>query len=400
MSFDRMAAAVMCAAAFLIMSCDARLAPDGAGEAEAGRGGGGGRGGSTGGAGAAGTWGALAGASAGASGVAGHAMAGASGSWEEGAAAGAGGVTTVGPPAAAGAAGAAAGGAAAGPVTGAAGAATGVSGAAGTATATTTGAAGRAVTGAAGAAGTATGVAGRPSTGAAGSGGTATPTSSPGATIVPLYTNPDHASWAALVTAKQAHPKVGIIAVVNPSSGPGSDLRADYTAGIAKLIAANIRVLGYVGTDYTANTPASVKADIDLWKTFYPNVQGIFFDEQSNKAEHVAYYRDLAQYAKTHGLPYTVGNPGADTAEAFVGALDMMLIYESDGVPALSKLQGWHANHAPSNFGIIPYATAMDPTFVREARKYVGYIYLQSDDLPNPWDSLPTYFNDLLTALE
>jgi hypothetical protein len=397
MSFDRMAAAVMCAAAFLIMSCDARLAPDGAGEAEAGRGGGGGRGGSTGGAGAAGTWGALSGASAGASGVAGHAMAGASGSWEEGAAAGAGGVTTVGPPAAAGATGAAAGGAAAGPVTGAAGAATGVGGAAGTAIATTTGAAGRAVTGAAG---TATGVAGRPSTGAAGSGATATPTSSPGATIVPLYTNPDHASWAALVTAKQAHPKVGIIAVVNPSSGPGSDLRVDYTAGIAKLIAANIRVIGYVGTNYTAKTPAAVKADIDLWKTFYPNVQGIFFDEQSNKAEHVAYYRDLAQYAKTHGLPYTVGNPGADTAEAFVGALDMMLIYESDGVPALSKLQGWHANHAPSNFGVIPYATAMDPTFVREARKYVGYIYLQSDDLPNPWDSLPTYFNDLLTALE
>ena len=44
---------------------------------------------------------------------------------------------------------------------------------------------------------------------------------------------------------------MGIIAVVNPDSGPGSAVEADYTAGIAKLIAANIRVLGYVGTDYT-----------------------------------------------------------------------------------------------------------------------------------------------------
>ena len=143
-----------------------------------------------------------------------------------------------------------------------------------------------------------------------------------------------------------------------------------------------------------------MKTEIDRWKMFYPTLQGIFFDEQSNKAEHVSYYRDLSQYAKSQGLSYTVGNPGSDTAESFVGAMDMMLVYESDGIPPLSRLQGWHANHAPANFGIIPYAAAMDATFVREARKYVGYIYLQNDDLPNPWDTLPSYFDDLLDALE
>jgi len=295
---------------------------------------------------------------------------------------------------------------AAGPATtgiaGAAVAPTGAAGAAGTAT----GVAGSAASaGAAGAAGkttvTTTGMAGSPSVmGAAGTGGTATPPTPSGATIVPLYTDPEHSSWAALIAAKKAHPTVGIIAVVNPNSGPDSAVRATYTAGIAKLIAANIRVLGYVGTDYTARTPATVKADVDRWKMFYPGLHGIFFDEQSNKAEDVAYYKDLSQYAKSQGLSYTVGNPGADTAEAFVGALDMMLIYESDGIPALSRLQGWHTKHAPSNFGIIPYATALDAAFVREARKHVGYIYLQNDDLPNPWDSLPSYFDDLLEALE
>ena len=82
MSFDRLAATMICAAAFLIMSCEGRLAPGGAGEGGAGRGGG--RGGTTGGAGAGGAWGAMAGAGADASGVAGHAMAGASGSWAGG----------------------------------------------------------------------------------------------------------------------------------------------------------------------------------------------------------------------------------------------------------------------------------------------------------------------------
>jgi len=197
-----------------------------------------------------------------------------------------------------------------------------------------------------------------------------------------------------------AHPKVGVVAIVNPNNGPGGSIDSSYTSGIARLTAAGVQVIGYVATGYTANSPASVKADIDRWKAFYPTLTGIFFDEQSNKASDVAYYRDLSQYAKSKGLSFTVGNPGTDTAESFVGALDMMLIYESGGLPSTSQLAGWHANHAPSNFGIIPYAASIDATFVRNARKFVDYIYVQNDNLPNPWDSVPSNFGDLLAALE
>ena len=61
---------------------------------------------------------------------------------------------------------------------------------------------------------------------------------------------------------------------------------------------------------------------------------------------------------------------------------------------------GWHANHPASNFGVIPYATSIDATFVRNARQSVQYIYVQNDTLPNPWDSVPGNFADLLAALE
>ncbi len=37
---------------------------------------------------------------------------------------------------------------------------------------------------------------------------------------------------------------------------------------------------------------------------------------------------------------------------------------------------------------------------MRNARSSVQYIYLQNDTLPNPWDSVPGYFADLLAALE
>jgi hypothetical protein len=225
-------------------------------------------------------------------------------------------------------------------------------------------------------------------------------TTSAAGTIVPLYTDPGDASWTAIVSAKQAHPTVRVVAIVNPNNGPGSSRSASYTSGIAKLVGAQIVVIGYVATGYASRTTASVEAQIDQWKSFYPQLGGIFFDEQSNLAGDVAYYRTLSQYAKTQGLPYTVGNPGTDTAEAFIGALDTMLIYETNGLPAASALAGWHAKYPPSNFGIIPYAVAFNATFVRDARKYVQYIYLQNDNLPNPWDTLPSYFGDLLAALE
>jgi hypothetical protein len=219
-------------------------------------------------------------------------------------------------------------------------------------------------------------------------------------TIVPLYTYPSDPSWTAIITARQAHPTVHVVAIVNPDSGPGASRDAAFTAGIAKLISGGIQVIGYVATGYASHSAASMEAAIDTWRTFYPQIEGIFFDEQSNQAADVDYYRTLSQYAKAHGLTYTVGNPGTDTAEAFIGALDTMLIYESKGLPAVATLGGWHAKYAPDNFGVIPYGAAFDAAFVKAARKSVGYIYIQNDDLPNPWDTLPPFFGELLAALE
>jgi hypothetical protein len=236
--------------------------------------------------------------------------------------------------------------------------------------------------------------------GHAGAGGAAGAASPAAGTIVPLYTYPTDASWAALVTARKAHPTVRVVAIVNPNSGPGAAKETAFTTGIAKLVAADVRVIGYVATGYASRSLATVEGEIDQWKAFYPAIEGIFFDEQSNKAADVEHYRTLSQYAKAHGAPYTVGNPGTDTAEAFVGALDTMLIYESKGLPAPSKLGGWHAKYAPDNFGVIPYGAAFDAAFVRDARKSVGWIFIQNDDLPNPWDTLPPFFGELLAALE
>ena len=219
-------------------------------------------------------------------------------------------------------------------------------------------------------------------------------------TIVPLYTSPSHPSWTAVIAAKMAHPTVPVTAVVNPANGPGSAVNARVLAGISRLFSAGIRVVGYVATGYARVPEATVRADIDRWKAWYPQLGGIFFDEQARSAGQEDYYRRLSQYAKSLGLSFTIGNPGTDSAPSYVGILDTVLIYESGGLASMTKLAGWHVNHDPSNFGIIPYGTGLDVAYVRAAKGFVGYIYLTNDTLPNPWDSVPPYFADLLAALE
>jgi hypothetical protein len=216
--------------------------------------------------------------------------------------------------------------------------------------------------------------------------------------IVPLYSYPDAPAWQAIIAAKALHPKVTVIAIVNPDNGPGASIDATFTKGIAALVAASIVPIGYISTSYTARGEPTVKGNIDRWHTQYAAVQGIFFDEQSNKVGDEQFYRDVSQYAKAQGFTLTVGNPGSDVPSSYLDTVDVMLAYEDSGTPPLASLTKYAAQR--SHFGIIPYGTALDPVYVKAASSSVAYVYITDDTLPNPWDTLPSSFASLLNALE
>lgn len=225
----------------------------------------------------------------------------------------------------------------------------------------------------------------------------------PGA-IVPLYADPDlGTSWKELVAAKALHPSVPVIAVANISNGPGAKPSPPHLTGIASLAAIGVTVIGYVNTNYGLRGAAVVQSDIDRWKTFYGNLglSGIFLDQQATKVGLESYYASLTAYAKGIGFTLVVGDPGTDPAPSYVGTVDTMLIYQGPGVPDLTSLEGWHLAHDRRNFGIVCYAVSpLDPSFVGEAKKRVGYVYVTDDGLPDPWDTLAPYFPALLAALE
>lgn len=163
-----------------------------------------------------------------------------------------------------------------------------------------------------------------------------------GGAIIPLYIYPTDPRWTTIINIKDAHPKVPIVAVVNPNSGPGSVQDVNFVNGINKLMLHGISVIGYTATGYGSVPLPCIEGQINLYHSWY-NVDGILFDEMINVTGHENYYRTLSNYAKSLGLSYTVGNPGADIPPTYVGTVDTILIYESQGLPDLSYLDGWHS---------------------------------------------------------
>jgi spherulation-specific family 4 protein/PKD domain-containing protein len=217
--------------------------------------------------------------------------------------------------------------------------------------------------------------------------------------MVPLYTYPG-GTWDRVAETKNAHPGVPIAAIVNPASGPGSSKDSNYASGISDLKSAGVIVLGYVSTAYTGRSLDAVKGDIDRWHSWYPDLDGIFFDEQTNWAGKESYYKQASDYAYSKGLTFTVGNPGANSLPSYLDTVDVVLVYESPGLPNLDNYKSW-SPYPNDKLGMIPFSVSSLPTsWVENAAETIGWIYVTNDALPNPWDSLPSYFGDLAGLLD
>jgi hypothetical protein len=217
--------------------------------------------------------------------------------------------------------------------------------------------------------------------------------------IYPLFGYPN-SSWDAMLQYRNAHPSLPWIAIINPGNGP-EDERAPSIAGyVDRMQASEITVLGYVSTFWGAVPAETVKLDIDRYGQFY-DADGIFFDEMSNGLDDVEYYSEIAQYARAAGMERVVGNTGTDAAPAYIGVVDNIVISEGYGTPTLSRLGGWHVEHPRENFSYVAYSqNTIDAGFVATSSSFASYIYVTDDNFPNPYDELPSHFDELLEMLD
>src|SRR3989441_1806623 len=218
-----------------------------------------------------------------------------------------------------------------------------------------------------------------------------------------LYINPgpNGINWQPLIAAKQAHPRVPIIAMINPNSGPGTSYDSNFNTGINNMRASGIIVLGYIGTKYCAMSIATAEGQIDTYHSFY-KLDGFLFDEIKNTSGCESYYSTLTNYAKsTYGDTLIIGNPGTSTIQSYVGTVDNIIIYESQGLPSISTLQSRTFGLAKSGFCFDAYGIGtLDPTYVAQAAQYAGCMQITDDSGSNPYDTLPSYLSSEIAALD
>jgi len=222
--------------------------------------------------------------------------------------------------------------------------------------------------------------------------------------LIPLYSYPTNGAWSSLIEDHQTYPSVPIIAIINPDNGPGTSMDENFFKGISNFQSAGITSVGYVYTSYGERNISEVESDITNYKNWYfeSGLSGILFDEVSDYASTENYYRTLASFVIAQGMNLTLGNPGTEIPSSFIGILEIYNIYENAGLPSNETLSSSTKGYSSSNFAMIAYdvaSSSVTESYVTSVSKYVNYMYITNQTLPNPYTELPPYFLSLLSYL-
>lgn len=236
---------------------------------------------------------------------------------------------------------------------------------------------------------------------------------SAGQLLIPAYFYPHAApatsGWDWLTAAASTTP---ITAIVNPSNGPGTAHNPDYTTAINAFRRAGGRVIGYLHSGYGTRSPDALRADIDQYAQLYA-LDGFFVDEMSEHLAELDYYRDAYAYIKQLNPGYSVfGNPGTHVPEAYLEVADTLVMFEGPptarsnmpfGYDVYGSPAQWMLDHPADRFGALIYGVSteadMQALVLQAAPRNTGHLFITDDDLPNPWDTLPAYWQAELAAL-
>jgi len=226
---------------------------------------------------------------------------------------------------------------------------------------------------------------------------------------VPMYVDPSMTSeWEQVYDAA---PIVKLL-VANPDSGPGAKSQVPaYTAAIASAIKAGETIVGYVDTGFTKLSLAEVEGNVDTWYSWYPAIEGIFFDEvTSDPADGMGYYKTLYEYVHMHTGAVVVLNPGTIPDSSYMDASDILVMFEG---PYASYADGgypdanpsWVASYDPFRFWHLVYGAAtigdMQNAVTLARSRSAGYVFVTDEDASGAYQEIVGggYWTAELTAV-
>ncbi len=234
--------------------------------------------------------------------------------------------------------------------------------------------------------------------------------------LVPAYFypsfDPTQNPW---VSMQAALTQVDITAIMNPDNGPGTIANSDYLTAVGSFQGAGGRVLGYVYTCYGNNncvaglpsqrSVADVMADVDRYASFYPTINGIFLDEMSNRADALSFYQQVSSAIRAaHPGWQIIGNAGAATPASYLGVADSIVTFEQGSASyATATTEPWMQSSEPLRQAHLHYnvsdAATMHNLLDQAISRNAGYVYFTDDTLNNPFDRLPNYWQEEVSAI-
>jgi hypothetical protein len=225
--------------------------------------------------------------------------------------------------------------------------------------------------------------------------------------LVPAYFYPAGPGVTAWDKLDAAGAQVPIVAIANPDSGPGAQVDPNYTATLSKAQQAGVVLIGYVSTSYGNRPLEAVKADIDAWPVRYPQINGFFLDEQASAAAKIDHYGHIYDYIKSQRPGYAVfSNPGTLCDSGFLTrpATDTACLFENKQGFATYVRPAWASMLPGSRSAALAYSVKqpdkMKQFFKRAQAQGVGYFYVTDRAGANPWDGLPTYWQQEVATVK
>lgn len=219
--------------------------------------------------------------------------------------------------------------------------------------------------------------------------------------LIPAYFYPAGDGLTAWKKLLESAERVPTVAIVNPDSGPGKRVDSQYSELFRLARGSKATLIGYVTLSYGKRPIAAVKAEVDSWLFFYPEVRGIFFDEQPSGAEQAAFATECYAYAHTKIENATlVTNPGVPCAQEYLAARDSPIacLFEHETGFEQYKLPDWADRLKSDRFAVLLYtvktAAEMQKRVQEVIAKRGGYLYITDATGPMPWGRLPSYWDD------
>jgi hypothetical protein len=184
------------------------------------------------------------------------------------------------------------------------------------------------------------------------------------------------------------------VVIINPDYGPGDEVDGMYKNVVEDLNGTSKTPVGYVYTKWGGRNISDVENDINRWIELYPGVRGFFIDEANSSKEDLDYYKTLYEFIKKKGNYFVVLNPGTKPDAGYYDVSDLIVVFEND----VSELNDNVCGEYFDKSAAIVYGA--DEEQMLKYKNVCSYVYFTDDSGNNPYDTLPSYFDEEINELK